>query len=182
MYSIKKKYKLLIDSAFDQLDFSKGAYIVVLHATRIPPHIGMIIGGNYHSLTIKGQDINVPVASLIKTIQHRNISSLFIKIKIPELYNEIYLMNRFIDKIKQFTRVDVNVATCLSPLKLLFEEEYALSMEGINYVFELLPQLETFNLIKSCGSLFIDSTTFTFSSYSMEQINAEIGLIRADYK
>ena len=180
--STSGKYNLSIDATFDQLDLLKETHIVVLHATRIPPHIGMIIGGYYHSLSIKGQDIQVPISVLMKGIRFRSIASLFIHIKTPVLFNEIYLMNRFIEKIKQFPRVDVGIATCISPIKLFFEEEYNIPMNTVNRLPELLMKLDALKLINASSSLFIDEKNYDLPVYSFEQINKEIAQVRSSSK
>jgi len=179
--TVAEKYTLPLNSSFEELNLLEGTFIVVLKATSVPPHIGMIVGGCYHSLSIKGQDIKTPVSALIKNIQLRAIPSLFIEIKTPAAFNEIYMMNRFIEKIKQFKRVDIGVATCLSPLKLYFEEEYAIPMIDIIYLYELLPRLEGHQLILNSGSLFIDENKYELPVYSMKQIDEEINQVRKEF-
>jgi len=175
-------YKLKFNSAFKSEQLNNGIYLVVMHANRIPPHIGMVINGYYHSLSIKGQDIKTPVEALIKNIKLRAIPSLFIEIKQTDSYNDIYLMNRFIESVKQFPKVDVNVATCLSPIKLFFDEVYDISTNEINYLYELLPLLEDNSLIKSSCSLFIDEKKYELPFYTMDNIHQEINRVREEYK
>jgi len=112
------KYKIKIEKQFEETELLKGLYIAVIHATRIPPHIGMIVDKAYHSLSIKGQDINTPIAALIKNSSIRKIPTLFIKIKSHPTFSDIYLREHFITNVQQFDRVDVGIATCLSPIKL----------------------------------------------------------------
>ena len=146
-------YKLKINRQFNESELLKGIYIAVIHATRIPPHIGMIMDKKYHSLSIKGRDINTPVPALIKNSSIRKIPTLFIKIKSHPTFSDIYLREHFITNIEQFDRVDIGVATCLSPIKLFFEEVYNLPMKETNYLYELLPLLYAEGLIDSVSSL-----------------------------
>lgn len=157
-----------------------GIYIVVQHATRIPPHIGLIIDKTYHSLNIKGHDINTPVRALIKNIEQRHIPSLFIKIKLHSSFSQAYLKEHFILNIQQFPRVDKQVATCLSPIRYFFEEAYDVSMLDVHFLFDLLPRLQQEALIECSTSLFIDENTYTLPVYTQAQLDAEIELARAE--
>ena len=66
MFETTIPYKLNINKTFSEKDLLKGLYIAVIHATRTPPHIGIIADKHYHSLTIKGQNINTSVSTLVK--------------------------------------------------------------------------------------------------------------------
>jgi hypothetical protein len=174
MSSTGEHKQLVINKPFNENDLLKGVYMVVINATRIPPHIGLIIDGKYHSLNIKGQDINTPVAALVKNITQRKISSLFIKIKPHYTFSDTYLKEHFITNVQQFKRVDIGVATCLSPVKLFFDEAYNVPMEKINYLFELIPALYAEQLIEGVSSLFINEQEYTLPVYTMNEINTGI--------
>lgn len=165
---------------FDEADLLNGTYIVAMHATRIPPHIGLIIDKQYHSLSIKGQDINTPVRALIKNIEQRKIPSLFVKIKPHTTFSNAYLKEHFILNIQQFPRVDKNIATCLSPIKLFFNEAYDISMEQIEFLFHLLPSLQKVGLIEHTSTLFIDEKTYQLPVYTKEELDHEIENARTE--
>jgi hypothetical protein len=175
-------YKLNISKQFSEEDLLKGLYIVVIHATRIPPHIGLIADKKYHSLTVKGQDINISVSALIKNIVQRKTSSLFIKIKSHNTFSNLYLREHFITNVQQFQRVDVGVATCLSPMKLFFEEVYNVPTSNVNYLYELLPILQGEGLIEHTASLFVEEKNYQLPLYTLSEINEGIERVRADYK
>jgi hypothetical protein len=175
-------YKLKIDKQFNESELLKGIYVAVIHATRIPPHIGMIMDKKYHSLSIKGRDINTPVPALIKNSSIRKIPTLFIKIKSHPTFSDIYLREHFITNIEQFDRVDIGVATCLSPIKLFFEEVYNLPMKEINYLYEILPLLFAEGLIDSVSSLNLDQNTYSLPTYTNKEINEGITSVRNEYK
>jgi hypothetical protein len=175
-------YKLKINKQFIESELLKGIHIAILHATRIPPHIGMIMDKKYHSLSIKGQDINTDVPVLIKNSSIRKIPTVFIKIKDHPTFSNIYLREHFITNIQQFNRVDIGVATCLSPIKLFFEDVYNLSMTDINYLFELIPLLESDGLIESVSALNLDQNSYEFPVYTNKEINDGISSVRKQYK
>ncbi len=181
MGKLSIQYKLSFDKQFIENDLLRGVYIAVIHATRIPPHIGLIIAGKFHSLSVKGQDINYSVAAFIKNSNQRKIPSLFIKIAQHNTFSEGYLKEHFISTIQQFPKVDIGVATCLSPVKLFFEEVYNIPMKDINYLFELLPKLHSEGLIENVSSLFIDETNYQLPTYSKTEINAGIAQVRNEY-
>lgn len=181
MIQEKTTYQLKIDQSFQEPDLSKGLFIAVIHATRVPPHIGMIVDKAYHSLSIKGQDINTPIAALIKNSNIRKIPSLFIKIKSHPTFSDVYLREHFITNIQQFERVDIGVATCLSPIKLFFEEVYHLPMQDVNYLYELLPVLEANGLIETVSALNVDVAKYQLPIYSIKEINAGIEQVRKEF-
>src|ERR1035437_2846562 len=174
--------KLEINKQFCEADLLKGLYIVVIHATRIPPHIGIISNNFYHSLTIKGHEINVPVEVLIRNTTQRKIPSLFIKIKKHPIFSYDYLNEHFISNVKQFPIVDVGVATCLSPVKLFFEEAFTLPMNNVNYLYELLPIIEKKKLIENISSLFVDEKNYQLPVYTLAEINKGIEQAKNDQK
>ena len=120
------KYLIPFEDTKDTAVLSKGTWLVVLHASRVPPHVGLMIDGNYNSLTIKERELNVSSEALLKTISKKKIESLFLKIIKHPVFSSDYQLNTFKEQLNQFTVVRQNEATCLSPLKLFFEEFYAI--------------------------------------------------------
>ncbi|MBA3706734.1 MAG: hypothetical protein H0W84_12785 [Bacteroidetes bacterium] len=175
-------YKLEINKTFNEDDLLKGLYIAVIHATRIPPHIGIIADKQYHSLSIKGQNINTSVNALLKNSTIRKIPTLFIKIKGHMTFSDAYLNEHFITNVQQFQRVDTGVATCLSPIKLFFEETYDVPMKEINYLYDLLPALHKEGLIEHISSLFVDEKKYQLPFYTSNEINEGIDQIRSEFK
>ncbi|MFL5763011.1 MAG: hypothetical protein ACJ77K_03655 [Bacteroidia bacterium] len=175
-------YQLVPDRELNEIALKKGVFIAVIHATRIPPHIGLIIAGKYHSLSVKGQDLNIPADAFVRNSNLRKIPCLFIKLKSHSTFSDDYLSEHFIENVKQFRRVDVGVATCLSPIRLFFEETYGISMERVNYLYELLPVLEAKGLIEYCSSLNIDRDHYELPVYSQKEIEAGITQVRNEYQ
>jgi hypothetical protein len=167
-------YKISINRNLNEDNLAKGMYISIIHASRIPPHIGMVINNKYHSLTIKGHEINQSVAALIKNSKIRKVPSLFIKIKTHPAFSTDYLDAHFISNIQQFNKVEAGKSSCLSPVKLFFEETFDLPMKNINYIFELLPELEKLGMIEEVCSMFIEEKEFQLPVYSFNEINKGI--------
>jgi hypothetical protein len=167
---------------FNEDELSHGVYIVVMHATRIPPHIGLIIDKHYHSLTIKGRDINTPIRALIKNIELRKLPALFIKIKPHVTFSNAYMREHFILNIQEFQRVDKDVATCLSPIKLFFEQVYEVRMQDIHFLFELLPRLFADDLVEFTTTLFVDEDGYELPVYTQEELDIEIENARKEIR
>ncbi|MDQ3046592.1 MAG: hypothetical protein M3R27_03520, partial [Bacteroidota bacterium] len=149
-------------------------FIVVLHATRIPPHIGIIAGNSYHSLSIKGQERNIPLSLVLKNIRVRRIPSLFIRIIDHQRLTGDEISEQFLSDLSSFEKVSAQGATCLSPIKPFFERVYNVPATDIRYIFDLLPKLEQAELIMEISSLFIEEPVFTLPVYDMDEINHEI--------
>lgn len=78
---IQSPYKLSISDSFSQEQLNKNTWLVILHASRTPPHIGILINGNYNSLTIKGHELNIEINVLLKMIQQKKNRNTFCEIK-----------------------------------------------------------------------------------------------------
>jgi hypothetical protein len=160
----------------------KGTWIVVLHASRVPPHIGIIVDGNFNSLTIKGHELDINTDVLLKTIQQKRIESIFIKLNKHPVFSSDFQKEIFQFHIKQFNQVKVNEATCLSPVKLFLQEFYALSIHSNELFFELLNRLIENNYISNSFGLNIESKIsnglFSFPIYSNSELQE---IIKTEY-
>ncbi len=144
--------EIYITQSFYANAVKKGIYLVLLHANRVPPHIGLMIDNEFHSLTIKGQELNISGNVLLKSIGVRKIQTIFIKIKKHPVFSNQHLNESFIEQVKLFDKVNMDGNTCLSPVKLFFEEYYAIRRENIHLVFDLLDALkENYFIDETCG-------------------------------
>ena len=151
-----------------------GLFISVLQDNRIPTHIGLSVDKEYHSLSIKGKDKNVPVKALLKNISQRKIATLFFKIKFHPTFSETNLKEHFIANIEAFPKVDIGIATCLSPIKLFFEETYKIEMKNIHFLYELIPSLFSAGLVETACSCNLNEKEYELPFYTYSEINAGI--------
>ncbi len=169
----------------NQADLRKGLYLVILHAGRVPPHIGMLAGGFYHSLSVKGQDLDVPLEALLKNGSMRKIPSLFIRVHPHLVYDDQALSVYFKEEVKKYKRVDIGVATCLSPLKTFFASLWPVETRDVNFLYELLPVLEQNKLLgmASCMNMeeLVKKGQFTLPFYTLDQINKGIETVRNEF-
>jgi hypothetical protein len=71
------KYLIAFEDSKETSVLTKGTWLVILHASRIPPHVGLMIDGNYNSLTIKERELNVSSEVLLKTISQKRLKLYF---------------------------------------------------------------------------------------------------------
>jgi hypothetical protein len=182
---IRSPYTLAVSNFFDQELLHKNAWLVILHASRTPPHIGILIDGNYNSLTIKGHELNIQLAVLLKTIQQKKIETLFVQLKKHPVFSTEYQREICQHHIQQFTQVKANEASCLSPVKLFLQEFYAICANKDELLFELMEHLKQNQYIDVTLELNlddkIDEGEFSLPIYTNEQLQQVIKTERANY-
>ena len=182
---LNNAYSLTISDTFQQDDLYKHVWLVILNASKTPPHIGILIDGNYNSLTIKGQELNIDIKALLKTIQQKKIETIFLKLKIHPVFSLEYQKEICQWYIKQFKQVKVNEASCLNPIKLFLQEFYALQENKDELLFELVERLKQNQYISLTLSLNIDfrnkDRVFSLPIYTKEKLQEIIKLERANY-
>ena len=78
---VESPYKIKVSGNSDLQELSKNTWIVILHASRIPPHVGILIDGSYNSLTIKGHELNISLPVLLKTSQQKKLKRFLFNLK-----------------------------------------------------------------------------------------------------
>ncbi|MES2513194.1 MAG: hypothetical protein V4580_03585 [Bacteroidota bacterium] len=182
---IQSPYTLSISNSFDQELLYKNTWLVILHASRTPPHIGILIDGNYNSLTIKGHELNIQLTVLLKTIQQKKIETLFVQLKKHPVFSTDYQKEICQHYIQQFTQVKANEASCLNPVKLFLQEFYAICENKEELLFELMEHLKQNQYIEITLGLNLEAKTehgeFSLPMYTNEQLQLVIKTERANY-
>lgn len=176
------KYLIAYEDCTEPSVLSKGTWLVVLHASRIPPHVGLMIDGNYNSLTIKERELNVSSEALLKMISQKKIETLFLKLVRHPVFSSDHQLNIFQEQLNQFTAVKQNEATCLSPLKLFFEEFYAVKNNKEQLFFDFLEELyQNEYLVQAVGLNVINkaNNTLALPHYTNEELQQRIANERA---
>ena len=179
------KYLIAYGELKDASLIHKGSWLVVLHASRIPPHVGLMIDGNYNSLTIKERELNVKHEALLKTISQKKIEALFLKLAPHPVFSSDYQLSTFQEQLNQFTVVKQNEATCLSPLKLFFEEFYAIKNNKEQLFYDFVDELSQNDYITQAIGINIadksENNIFTLPHYTNEELQARIKNERETY-
>lgn len=171
------KYLIAFEEGKDTSVLNKGTWLVILHASRIPPHVGLMIDGNYNSLTIKERELNVKAEALLKTISNKKIEALFLKLVKHPVFSSDYQLSTFQEQLNQFTSVKQNEATCLSPLKIFFEEFYAVRNKKEQLFYDFADELFRNDYISQAIGLNIqnaDNGVFNLPHYTNEELQDRI--------
>lgn len=168
---------------FDSYTLSKHVWLVILHYKRIPPHIGLMIDGNYNSLTIKGHETNIDFQVLLKTIAQKKIEACFIELQKQPVFSSHFQLEILQHYINQFDFVKQNYATCLSPIKLFLSEFYGVETISDELFFELLIRLKDNEFLKcfTSNSAKFDSNTITLPCYTNKELQELILKERQPY-
>jgi hypothetical protein len=114
--------------AIDSYDHQKTT-LWVIHANKIPPHLGISFESKFFSLKVNGKDLGLNTETLISLFKRKGTSVLLIEIEDkPELPLPIVFEN--------YAYASSNGSTCLDPVSA------ALNIKGCRTVHELLSQLE----------------------------------------
>ena len=141
----------------------EGFYLCVIHADKIPPHIGLSIDGKYFSLKAKGKDVGVPIIEVLKIVNKRSIKTLFIEIEVNFTLKEITTVFDNYDKAIVFE------TSCLSPIKELFIEG-----EKVQKLSDLLKSLESKGILRKIYGLNIDEDYEGIPHYEIDAIHQRL--------
>lgn len=157
-----------------------GSFVVLVHAHRVPPHIGMILNKGYHSLSIKGHELEVSPAALIKNCRIRKIPTVFFQLTNHPTFSSSYLSEHFQATVQSYGLVDGATATCISPVRDFFREVYNFPVEEGCMIHQLIPALMNAGLIQSIYSINIDGGRVQLPVYSQAEVDACIDAVRSE--
>jgi hypothetical protein len=163
-------------STFDSASCKKNTWFVLLHAKRIPPHVGLVIDGTYNSLTIKGHELDVTFDALLKTVTQKKIETIFVKVANHPVFSSDYQLQTFKELIKKYDKVKQFEATCLSPIKEFFQDFYALSIDENELLFSFLERLNQntyLELAMSCN-FNLNKNLLEIPFYDAKQLHEKI--------
>jgi hypothetical protein len=169
-------------SAFEPTRLFKGTWLAILHAQRIPPHIGLIFDGNYNSLTIKEHELNIDAGILIKTILQKKIKSVFLKVVPHPVFSLNHQLEMFQEQLRQCGYVKQNESTCLTPVKSFFREFYAVCSPESDLLYDFIPHLSNNQYIQSATSVNMElNKGIDLPYYTPEELNEKIKAERSPY-
>ena len=142
---------------FDQ----HGTYIWVIHADKIPPHLGISSDGMFFSLKVTGVDFDLPADRLLKTLDRKWIPLLIIEtdsISVKDL--------RIVYSHYESAKDGGN--TCLSPIKELFD------LEKVNTIHELLKELKGKSKVKGVYGKNLPCHYKGIPQYELDAVNERL--------
>lgn len=165
MEVLKSNYVVDNIEVFSIERVSVGTVLWVLHADKVPPHIGVSIDGRFFSLKANGKDIDVPVQHLLEIVNRRGIALLCFSLN--DLLSKEAVRNSFLP----YDKTIPNKVTCLNPIKTVLGD----SQSG--KLVELLASLDKACRIKSVYGLNIPVEFEGIKRYDIAYIHARLSLL-----
>ena len=166
-FSIKINAELPINK------LEKGLFVFMYRATRIPPHLGIIFNGKRYDITLQEPNLGVDASEFSTSIIKKFTKTIFFEIHQPKESEEENLVLSLKNAIKQFQKIS-ETTSCISPLKLFFNEAYQLNTSQVNFIFDLIPLLIENQLIINTYHLNlernINQNEFLLKTYTKEDI------------
>ncbi|MGE0561722.1 MAG: hypothetical protein AB7O47_07895 [Flavobacteriales bacterium] len=132
-------FSIPITKNISEINLQQGVFIFIHRASKVPPHIGMVVNGVLFEISTIGPGYTHKAIDLLKTSQKRGVELIFLELKessrsLTELKE---IMLRF---VKYYRKVDEEI-TCLFPIKDFIQEVYQVEVSKANFIFNLLPVL-----------------------------------------
>ena len=147
-------------------------YLVLLYATRIPPHLLVSVNGKIFTLSVKGATVDGELPALLKLIRKKSIETVFIRLQMPLLFTIEQLRDEIRNCTLAYPRADIGIATCLTPIKDFCHTVYDTETKNVNLIFDLLPKLQEKNALKDCYQMNLQpiSNNFEIRNYEVNDV------------
>ncbi len=144
--------------------YQEKSYLVLFHVDKQPPHLGLVIKGEYFSLRYDKLQLGLDPETILKTIESKAIPTLFVEFQndsdasVKDLFSKYQSIERI---------------SCLFPIR---EYLFANFYEDIQLVFDLLDKLKEEDRILAtyCLNLKTVSGTYGIQKYSVKEVQEEI--------
>jgi hypothetical protein len=188
-----------ITNYISEINLEKGVFIFIHRASKIPPHIGMVINGKLFEISINGPEYNLSGSAMLQTAQKRGVEVVFIELITPNLYTteenslrqltevgevinpkekEIELL--ITNLVKHYFKVS-NEVSCLNPIKDFIQETYQIDVSKANFIFELLPILYSNKVVKTSFEVNLTNKlidhSFLLKKYTKQDIENSIAAV-----
>lgn len=140
-------FSIPITHHISDIKINEGIYILLHRASKIPPHIGLIVNGKLFEISTSGPGYNLSGEVVLQTAQKRGVEVVLVELKSPN--HKIEDLEQLITKlVKHYDKVTKDVS-CLNPIQDFIEQIYKIDLKSVNFIFELLPILYFEKLVKS---------------------------------
>jgi hypothetical protein len=193
-------FSIPITHLIKEINLEEGVFIFIHRASKVPPHIGMIINGLLFEISTSGPGYQQKGIDLLKTAQKRGTEVVFIELENPHsntqegslplrgvggVINEKELEQVMIQLVKHYHSVS-NEVSCLNPVKDFIESKYQIEVKSARFIFELLPVLYLNHLVKASFEVNLTHKLiegqFTLKTYSKEDVNQCIAAVNRKNK
>lgn len=168
------EYKLLNLSLANETILKNDIFLILIYATRIPPHLFVSINGKTFTLSVKGVTMDGELSSLLQLIRRKNIETVFIKLDLPPLFTLEHLKTQIRNCMQAYPRADAGIATCLSPINDFCHTIYKTEKKNVNLIFDLLTNLQNKNAMHECYYLNLEKhlieNSFSLNIYTVNDV------------
>lgn len=148
-------------------ELKNGFYLWILHADKIPPHIGCSVNGQYFSLKANGKDTNLNFSKVLSLIDLKSISAVIVKLKSEHSYNDVLQI------FSNYDCAEPEGNTCLTPIADLLN-----CKNEVEQLSELLKLLENRNDLDFNFGLNLTDTYHKLPEYSKIDIENRLHHLR----
>lgn len=138
-------FSIPITNNINEINLQEGVFLFIHRASKIPPHIGMVVNGVLYEISTTGPGYQYQAVDLLNTAQKRGVELIFLELEKVDL-EQNFLSDSIEKLVKHYYKVDDEVS-CLFPIKDFIKEVYQLDVSRANFIFELLPILYDNNFI-----------------------------------
>lgn len=167
-------YKLSNILPANDIVLKNDLFLVLLHATRIPPHLLISVNGKIFTLSVKGATVDGELPALLQLIRKKQIETLFIRLSLPPLFTLDQLKTEIRNCTLAYPKVDIGIATCLTPINDFCHSVYETENKNVNLIFDLLPELQKRNALKDIYHLNLERQlsdhSFSISRYEVNDV------------
>src|SRR3990167_10507652 len=111
-----------ITNHIKELNLKKGFFIFIHRASKIPPHIGLIVNGKLFEISTHGPEYNLRGLAMSQTAQKRKVEVAFVElIDSNQKPEELELLITHL--VKHYFKVSDDIS-CLNPIKDFIQTIY----------------------------------------------------------
>jgi len=149
--------------------FRRGNFICVIHADKIPPHLGVFSEGYFFSAKANSADVNIPVKQLFHLFQSKSIPVLFYQLNNNYKWTS-HLLSGVFSGYKQGLK---ETQTCLTPIL-----EIVRPTSECEVVTDLIRYLDKKQDIIDVYGINLSSTFEGIPSYHRDEIEQRINFLK----
>ena len=153
-------------------------FLVMLYATRVPPHLLVSVNGKIFTLSVKGATVDGELPALLQLIRKKRIETVFIRLTLPPLFTFDQLKAEMRNCILAYPRAEIGIATCLTPINDFCHYIYETEKKNVNLIFDLLPKLQQRNVIGDYYQMNLDKNivgnSFRLNVYQVNDVHEAI--------
>ena len=154
---------------FDIQNISTCFHILVIHPDQIPPHIAVLHEKKYFDITHNQCRCEKDLNFYLPILKHKKTLIFTLNKSIP-----VHLTRKHFSKYTQIPEGE----TCLLPIKEILSDALPTDFSSVQYIFELIPQLESLNLIKNVYQTNLHTDRFILNTYTQEDIQLYINKLK----